>query len=103
MTSQGQEFYLTLAAEVAHVLCTGHAWKLLSALPEPWETPATQEGGPCMTTNQAAAIRVNWKQHDQSPCKHLNLELEWDDLGHSTGNYVCILCGVSTAQGPVPA
>jgi hypothetical protein len=52
-----------------------------------------------MTMNQAAAIRVTWKQQpDQSSCKHLNLELEWDDLGHLTGNYVCILCGESVAQ-----
>ena len=49
--------------------------------------PTHKEGHP-MTMNQAAAIRVTWKQQaDQSSCKHLNLELEWDDLGHSTGNY----------------
>jgi hypothetical protein len=52
-----------------------------------------------MTMNQAAAIRVNWKRRtDPLPCKHLNLELEWKDLGHSTGNYICILCGESVAQ-----
>jgi hypothetical protein len=62
-----------------------------------------KEGHP-MTTNQAAAIRMNWKEHsDQSPCKHLNLELEWDDLGHATGNYICILCGESAAQGHLAA
>jgi hypothetical protein len=52
-----------------------------------------------MTMNQAAAIRVNWKRRtDPLPCKHLNLELEWKDLGHSTGNYIWILCGESVAQ-----
>jgi hypothetical protein len=39
LTAEGQEFYSTLAADVANVLCTGHAWKLLAALPEPWEPP----------------------------------------------------------------
>lgn len=52
-----------------------------------------------MTMNQAAALRVKWKQRvDRSQCEHLNLELEWDDLGHSKGNYICILCGESVAQ-----
>ena len=52
-----------------------------------------------MTINQAAAIRVNWKQQaNQSPCKHLNLELEWNNLGHSTDNYVCTVCGEPAAQ-----
>jgi hypothetical protein len=52
-----------------------------------------------MTTIQAAALRVKWKQRlDPSECEHLNLELEWNNLGHSTGNYVCILCGEPVAQ-----
>ena len=52
-----------------------------------------------MTMNQAAALRVKWKQRtDRVPWEHLNLELEWDELGHKTGNYVCILCGESVAQ-----
>jgi hypothetical protein len=56
------------------------------------------EGEP-MTMNQAAALRVKWKQRvDHSQCEHLNLELEWDNLGHSKGNYICILCGESVAQ-----
>jgi hypothetical protein len=54
-----------------------------------------------MTILQAAALRVKWKQRaDPSECKHLVLELEWDDLGHSTGNYFCIVCGESVAQQP---
>ena len=52
-----------------------------------------------MTIEQAAAIRVKWKQRvEHSPCEHLNLELERNDLGHSTGNYVCIICGEPIAQ-----
>ena len=52
-----------------------------------------------MTVHQAAALRVKWKQRvDRAQCEHLNLELEWDDLGHSKGNYVCILCGEAVAQ-----
>jgi hypothetical protein len=35
-----------------------------------------------MTINQAAELRVKWKQRAHlSPCEHLNLELEWDDVG----------------------
>ena len=102
LTAQGQEFYLTLAADVATVLCTGYAWKLLAALPEPWEAPATQKEGHPMTKNQAAAIRLMWEERaDRISCEHLTLELEWDDLGHSTGNYVCIRCAV--AQGHLVA
>jgi len=56
-----------------------------------------------VTTLQAAALRVKWNQRaDPSECKHLNLELEWDDLGHSTGHYACIVCGESVAQQPTP-
>jgi hypothetical protein len=43
LTVQGQDFYSTLAADVATVLCAGPAWALLAALPEPWETPATAQ------------------------------------------------------------
>jgi len=51
-----------------------------------------------MTMEQAAALRVKWKERpDRSPCGHLNLESEWDHLGHTTGNYVCILCGEAIA------
>ena len=43
MAELDQEFYSILAADVANVLCTGYAWKLLTALPEPWEIPATAQ------------------------------------------------------------
>jgi hypothetical protein len=53
-----------------------------------------------MTMNQAAALRVRWKERADLPtdCKHLNLELEWDDLGHSRGHYTCIICGKPVAH-----
>lgn len=47
-----------------------------------------------MTMNQAATLQMNWKRRtDRTPCEHSNLELEWNERGHSTGHYVCILCG----------
>jgi hypothetical protein len=56
-------------------------------------------GGTTMTIIQAAAIRIKWKQRtDRSPCEHMNLELQWDILGHSEGDYICILCGESVAE-----
>ena len=52
-----------------------------------------------MTINQAAALRVKWKERtDRLPCEHLNLELEWNDVGPSAGHYNCILCGEFVAQ-----
>jgi len=52
-----------------------------------------------MTMLQAAALQMKWKQRtDPLPCEHINLELEWDILGHSDGNYVCIHCGETVAQ-----
>ena len=40
-----------------------------------------------MTRAEVEAVRVKWKQRpDRTPCVHLNLELEWNDLGHSTGD-----------------
>ena len=47
-----------------------------------------------MTMIQAAALRMKWKQRtDQSPCEHVNLELQWNFLGHSEGDYICMCCG----------
>jgi hypothetical protein len=54
-----------------------------------------------MTMNQAAALRVRWKKEQanrSTDCKHQNLELEWDDLGHSTGHYTCFICGEPVAH-----
>jgi hypothetical protein len=56
------------------------------------------EGQP-MTMNQAVALQLKWKQRtDHSPCEHMTLELLYDILGHSEGDYICILCGESVAQ-----
>lgn len=52
-----------------------------------------------MTITQVATLQMKWKQRtDPSPCEHLNLELQWDVLGHSEGEYICILCGESVAE-----
>jgi hypothetical protein len=52
-----------------------------------------------MTINQGVDLQVKWKQRaDRTACKHPRLELEWDEQGYLTGDYVCILCGESVAQ-----
>ena len=52
-----------------------------------------------MTMTLAVELRVRWKQRVDPPkCEHLNLELEWSDDGHLTGNYICIVCGEAAAQ-----
>ena len=52
-----------------------------------------------MTMNQAVVLRIRWTQQvDRSQCEHRNLELEWNELGHSTGNYICTLCGEPVAE-----
>ena len=52
-----------------------------------------------MTKDQAGAIRLRWAQRAHPiSCEHLTLELERNDQGHSTGKYVCILCGKFVAQ-----
>jgi hypothetical protein len=52
-----------------------------------------------MTMLQKAALRVKWNQRaEPSPCEHRSLEVEWNDLGHPTGVYNCIICGESVAQ-----
>ena len=57
-----------------------------------------------MTFKQVAFIRARWKgQSVLKPCRHLTLELEFNDLGNSTGNYVCIVCGELVAQRSLAA
>jgi hypothetical protein len=57
-----------------------------------------------MTMLQAAVLQMKWKQRaDHLPCKHLNLELAWDILGHSDGHYVCTHCGETVAQRSLAA
>jgi len=46
------------------------------------------------SSTQGAELRKKWSlQTDPPICKHLSLELEWDDSGYSTECYICILCG----------
>jgi hypothetical protein len=57
-----------------------------------------------MTINQAVLIRAKWRgQSILETCRHLNLEMEFNDVGDSTGNYVCIFCGEPVAQRPLAA
>lgn len=51
-----------------------------------------------MTFKQIAYIRARWRGQSQEACGHLSLVLEFTDEGHSTGNYVCIVCGERVAQ-----
>ena len=53
-----------------------------------------------MTMNQAAARQVKWKQRlYRTPCDHVILELESNEQGYLTSNFVCNLCGESVPQG----
>src|SRR6266850_1847838 len=58
-------------------------------------TYATKMGGNPMTITQATALRMRWNMRADlsTVCVHRNRELEWDDLGRSTGHYTCIICG----------
>ena len=52
-----------------------------------------------MTKVEAAQLRVKSEHRvDSQPCAHLTLELEQNDSGHLTGNYMCIACGESVAR-----
>ena len=52
-----------------------------------------------MTFKQEAYIRERWRgQSALEACRHVALELEFNDRGDSTGNYVCIVCGELVAQ-----
>ena len=57
-----------------------------------------------MTIKEAARIRAQWKgQSAVKTCRHFTLELEFNDQGDSTANYVCILCGEPWPNGPLAA
>lgn len=57
-----------------------------------------------MTTKEAARRRAQWKgQSAVETCRHFTLELEFNDQGDLTGNYVCILCGETVAQRSLAA
>ena len=52
-----------------------------------------------MTPSQVAARRAEWNQRgSQGGCTHLVLELECNEQGYVTGNYVCNFCGKYVAQ-----
>jgi hypothetical protein len=50
-----------------------------------------------MTSKQVAFTRARWRGQSVETCRHLWLELEFNDQGNSTGNYVCIVCGEPAA------
>ena len=51
-----------------------------------------------MTPKQIAFTRARWSGQSVETCRHFSLELEFNDQGDSTGNYVCIVCGELIAQ-----
>ena len=52
-----------------------------------------------MTSPQAAALRMKWQQRETHlSCDHVTVELELNELGDTTGNYICIICGESVAH-----
>ena len=57
-----------------------------------------------MTMSQAAARQAEWKHRVyRTRCTHLVLEVECNEQGYLTGNYVCNLCGESLAQAHLAA
>ena len=51
-----------------------------------------------MTTSQVAARHAKWGQRTyRSRCMHVVLEVEYNEQGTATGNYVCNFCGESVA------
>jgi hypothetical protein len=46
-----------------------------------------------MTINEAKERRRIWKMLGNKSCNHADVELERDDIGMSTGDYVCTMCG----------
>ena len=57
-----------------------------------------------MTMSQAAARQAEWTQRaSRTRCTHLVLEVECNEQGYLTGNYVCNLCGESVAQAHLAA
>jgi hypothetical protein len=57
-----------------------------------------------MTFKQGAFIRARWRgQSALETCRHMTLELEFNDQGDSTSNYVCIVCGEPAAQRSLAA
>ena len=56
-----------------------------------------------MTMNQAAALRIKRTQRaDLSPCRHVDLELEWNEWGDSDGQ-LCVHSLRETCSTTVPS
>jgi hypothetical protein len=54
-----------------------------------------------MTTAEAVALRMKWiQQVDPPACEHMNQELESNEMGYLTGNYLCTTCGELVATRP---
>jgi hypothetical protein len=52
-----------------------------------------------MNTNDAADLRLKWRLQNPAPlCLHVRLEVEVNEAGYMTGNYVCMVCGHATRQ-----
>lgn len=57
-----------------------------------------------MTTRQVAARRGEWKQRAyRRRCMHVVLEMECNEQGYVTGNYVCNFCGEFVAPDHLAA
>lgn len=56
-----------------------------------------------MTPNQMATRRADWKQRvHRRRCMHVVLEMEENEQGYMTGNYVCNFCGTIVKPDPDP-
>jgi hypothetical protein len=52
-----------------------------------------------MNTNDAADLRLKWRLRNPVPlCMHVRLELELNEAGYMTGNYICLVCGHVAAK-----
>jgi hypothetical protein len=61
----------------------------------PTPVAGNKPNGKCqiMTIIEAKERRRIWKMLGNKSCNHANVELERDDIGTSTGDYVCTMCG----------
>ena len=52
-----------------------------------------------MNTNDAADLRLKWTIRKPVPlCLHVRLEVELNEAGYMTGNYICLVCGHVAAK-----
>src|SRR5437870_1625805 len=64
--------------------------------------PLARRGGRDDHESNGGLTRAVEKRTSESlpDCEHLNLELEWNDFGYSTGHYTCIICGEPVVHAP---